>query len=112
MLNLRTYSAPFKDTRAAQVGDSIHCDGWDSYKSFVRLDATDDYRDASFPGCQFRVWLGNGLYHVATNIVLTGKPRIAYTDNMVYIRCRVEFVGDGMPSVFVPAWLFYTPDPI
>jgi hypothetical protein len=77
----------------AMVGDTVQPDEW---KHFEKLSESDGYSDSSFPGCQFRI--NTDCYSLAVNITITGRKPIRGTDRC--FRCKVEFVGDGEPSVF------------
>jgi len=86
-----------------RVGDVIEADGW---RIGQTLDAGDDFVDSGFPGCQFRVWMGGGVFHVAVNVEVTGKPHYRGYGRC-RSRCRIEFVGDCEPSTFTRGWLYH-----
>lgn len=77
---------------SAATGDFLKPDEWPVGE---RLHPDDGYSDSSFPGCEFRLPGSNG-YMLAVNVKITGR-KIRRNGS---IRCRVEFVGDGEPSVF------------
>lgn len=70
-----------------------------------KLEAGDNYRDESFPGCQFRIPAGyiggKPQYHLAVNVKKTGNVR----NREGMVRCRIEFVRDGEPSTFTGGWI-------
>ena len=80
------------------VGTYIKPDGW--YLGEC-LSASDGWKDASFPGCAFRLPAGNGLYKLAVNVTVTGRK----VNKQGMIRAKVEFVGDGEESTFTGAWM-------
>lgn len=41
---------------------------------------------------------------LATNVTVTGRT-LQRREGDWYVRCRIEFVGDGEPSTFVGGWL-------
>ena len=92
------------------VGDSVKPDEW---RTFEILEPSDGFSDSSFPGCQFRLPCRD--MKLAVNIIVTGKPHFLgrYPRNDTYTsryksRCRIEFVGDGEPSVFSGGWIFHS----
>jgi len=92
----------------AEVGDFIEPDEWPIGSN---LEEDDGFKDSSFAGCQFRLPTNRCLgqddkpIKLAVNIKITGKPRsVAY--GRYKSRCKIEFVGDGEPSIFSGAWLY------
>jgi hypothetical protein len=77
---------------SAAAGDFLKPDGWAVGEI---LQESDGYRDSSFPGCMFRL-PGGFDYRLAVNVTVTGRK----PDRKGWLRCRVEFVGDGEPSQF------------
>ena len=88
---------------AAQAGDAVQADDW---SISLQLDPGDSRADSSFPGCQFRVPMGDGLYNVAVSVKTTGRPHRTCFGRF-QSRCKIEFVGDGEPSTFAGGWLFH-----
>lgn len=83
-----------------EVGSVIRFDG-----QYVgrRLLEGDDYVDSGFPGCAFRLESAIG-YHIAVNVTVTGRTFQRFNDSL-WVRVRVEFVGDCEPSTFTRAWM-------
>lgn len=69
---------------------------------YHRLLEGDDYCDAGFPGCAFRIQMSN--YQLATNVTVTGRVA-RWFDGEWHVRAKVEFVGDCEPSTFVNGWV-------
>lgn len=95
------------EIRNPKVGDVIICDGWGKSHCAEPLLADDGYKDSSFPGCQFRVPLRGGQYMVAVNVYVTGRTlqRPFGVYGGWWVRTKIEFVGDGEPSVFESGWI-------
>ena len=86
------------------LGMRIKPDGW---RRESRLQEGDEYVDSGYHGCQFRtqcidkVW---GPAGVAMNITLTGRvPK--FRDGAMWLRCRIEYVGDCEESTFDGGWV-------
>lgn len=47
---------------------------------------------------------GGPVKEVAVNVTVTGRTLQRRTDSL-YVRCKIEFVGDGEPSTFTGGWL-------
>jgi len=93
------------EKRNPRDGDAIWPDGWDMWENILAEEHP--FSDSSFPGCEFRLPAGNGLYKLAINITITG--RMSRKENRMGqygFRCRIEFVGDGEPSTFTSGWIF------
>jgi hypothetical protein len=74
-----------------QVGSHITIDAWGD--KWVKLE-TDD---TEWELCEFRVPAGNGLYHLATNVEVTGctiQRRTYFKDE--FVRVKVTFVADPL----------------
>ncbi len=86
---------------------SIQPDGW-GY-NFETLTKADDFKDSSFPGCQYRLQSCGG--DLAVNVKITGRKShdissLDYTHTWYKTRVKIEYVGDGEPSTFDGAWVF------
>lgn len=57
-----------------------------------------------WPGADFRLTSHNTGLELAVNIVVTGRTFQRYGGEL-WVRVRVEFVGDCEPSTFVSAWM-------
>ena len=85
----------------------------ESGAKFFNLEAdTDSYTDSGWPGCDFRFDVG--IASVAVNVHVTGrKERYGHTCQIkgyggltgIWVRVRVEFVGDCEPSSFCNGYL-------
>jgi hypothetical protein len=54
---------------------------------------------------QFRLPTGQAVVtSVAVNVTVTGRT-MQRRQGSLYVRCQVEFVGDGEPSTFSGGWL-------
>ena len=90
------------------IGDYVTPDYWPIGEC---LKASDGWKDASFPGCQFRLPCGTHLgYELAVNIKVTGKPHyiLSYGGSRCRSRIKIEFVGDGEPSEYTGGWLYHS----
>jgi hypothetical protein len=76
----------------AIIGDTVKGDEW-AWAEMLQED--DGFKDASYPGCQFRVHLFNGV-KLGVNIKTTGLPR--WNGYRYQSRCKIEVPGDGEPS--------------
>ena len=88
----------------AQVGDRVMGDEWTWH---YELAGGGNLKDASFPGCQFRL-KGDSHDHMnnyAVNIKTTGFPKIGFYNWKS--RCKIEIVGDGEASTFVGGLLYH-----
>ena len=89
-----------------EVGDCICLDNRPPSVCLLEGDAPveDDY-----PGCQFRLPLTNGgpIKSVAVNVTVTGRRHYRMGNGKSRSRCNVEFVGDGEPSTYVGAWVYF-----
>ena len=94
------------DKPIPQVGDFVKIEGW-SIGDFL-LEGS-DYKDSSFPGCQFYMLAGcNPVVYAAVNIKVTGrKPQDYRQDSAEKWACRIEFVGDGVPSSFSKGYIWF-----
>ena len=84
------------------IGIYTKPDGWEIGGLLTKAD---DYKDSSFPGCQYR--LESGRYtdlKLAVNIKVTGR-KIHLENDLFKLRVQVEFVGDGEPSSFCGGWI-------
>ncbi len=88
-----------------EEGMYLLADGW----RFGELLQTDNgYKDASYPGCQWRVPMGNGMYLVGINLTVTGKQHWVSSTGQYRSRVKIEYVGDCEESVFDKGWLYTT----
>jgi len=88
-----------------QIDDLLVPDSW--YMG-EKLTEDDGYSDSSFPGCQFRVETVGG--DLAVNVTITGGDHFvscAVSRRTRKSRCKIEFVGDGEPSIFTGGWLYH-----
>lgn len=83
--------------RKPRVGDYVKPDQW---VMGDKLTFSDGFSDGSFPGCDFRLMSHLG-YNLAVNIIITGRT----VRSNGKVRCKIEFVGDGEPSVFTRGWI-------
>ncbi len=69
----------------------------------------DEPVDESYPGSQFRFPLLNDgpIKSVPINVVVTGRRHYWVGNGKSRSRCKVEFVGDGEPSTYVGAWVYF-----
>ena len=86
----------------AKIRESLKPDNWGWAYS---LEADDGFKDSSFPGCQFRLNQDDKKIKFAVNIKTTGRPR--WNGQRYQSRCKIEFVGDGEPSVFHGGILYH-----
>ena len=98
----KTHNREGQNMRDAQIGDYVKPDGWNIGE---RLTGDDGYSDSNFPGCQFRLQSSHEP-NLAVNIKVTGR-KVHYNWTSDKVRCQIEFVGDGGPSVFSGGWLHY-----
>lgn len=92
------------DTFEIKPGDVVEPDG----RICVRLHPGDKFSDSSYPGCQFRVPVENGgpIKSLAVNIKVTGRGwKWRPGTDQSWVRCRIEYVGDGEPSTYASGWL-------
>ena len=83
-----------------EVGDYVHPDDW-QFGELLKED--DGFKDASFPGCQFRLPSCGG--DLAVNVVVTGRKVRCCSGSWGWVRVKIEFVGDGEASDFTGGWL-------
>lgn len=94
-----------RECRAA-VGSLVKLDG--SRRFPERLLPGDDNVCHGWPGCDFRYpnpvpgW--EKKHAIACNVTVTGKT-LQRRDGSLWVRCRVEWVGDCEPSTFSGGWL-------
>jgi len=91
-------------------GDFLKPDGWHIGEGIE--DDPCHYQDESFPGCQFRIFSYTSGSKLAINLGVTGKdyllPDWGVRGQPRYkCRVRIEFVGDGEPSVFCGGYLYH-----
>ena len=95
-----------QEKHTPKAGDYLQPDEWKNGGNNITL--ADDFKDSSFPGCQFRIVPPNHLdYDLAINIKVTGKPHYTHLNNWYESRCKIEFVGDGEPSTFSGGVLYH-----
>ena len=82
---------------------AIYPDSWNTWE-FVELD-NDTYTDSSWAGCDYRISSGPSK-DSAINIHITGRTSKPTRSGTWKTRVRIEFVGDGQPSVFVGGIVF------
>lgn len=80
-----------------KVGSCIRPDGW----RFGERLTVSDWNKA-----QFRLPTGSSgpIKSLAVNVTITGRTW-QRREGDLWVRVRVEFVGDGEPSVFVGGWM-------
>ena len=80
-----------------KLGSCIRPDGW---RFGERLTASD------WNMAQFRLPTGSAgpIKSLAVNVTITGRTW-QRREGDLWVRVRVEFVGDGEPSVFVGGWM-------
>jgi hypothetical protein len=76
-----------------------------------RLSDDDGFKDAGFPGCQFRLPAFNQPAGLAVNVTRTGRkkfwsPGFGLHEGTWKYRVKIEFVGDCEPSTFETGWLY------
>ncbi len=86
------------------VGDAIRGDEWPVYGAELLME-DDGFKDNSFPGCMFRVFMFNQRYQVAVNVITTGEKK--WKNGGYVSRCKIEFVGDGCQSTFSGGELYH-----
>lgn len=94
-----------KGRHVIEIDDYIDLDN-DSCGEHLR--EGDNPVDDSYPGCQFRLPLNNGgpVDSLGVNVKVTGCHHYL-GDGRSRSRCKVEFVGDGEPSTYVRAWVYF-----
>ena len=85
-----------------KIGDGIKGDMW---KCGEKLIKDDGFKDADFPGCQFKYIHYVSGAQIAINIKVTGKPK--FNGFKYQSRCKIEFVGDGEPSTFSSGVIYH-----
>ena len=94
-----------KSPYTPQPGDYVKPDGWKIGE--ILAEETLAFKDASFPGCQFRLKASCGT-RLAVNIKVTGQDYwVEPWGSRQRCRCQVEFVGDGEPSTTTVGWLYH-----
>jgi len=83
------------------AGSYIKPDGWNVGDN---LAPADYFKDGSFPGCEYRLHSRGG--NLAVNVRITGRPYPTSNYNLWKSRCRIEFVGDGEPSIFAGGYIW------
>ena len=77
-----------------KTGDYVIPDEWGYGENLKPGDAP---VDASYRGCAFRLPLPTHRgQEAAVNVTVTGRIPM----RQEFYRCRIEFVGDGEPSIF------------
>ena len=95
------------DKPIPQVGDFVKPEGWQIGEFLYE---GSNYSDSSFPGCRFYLATNSGgpITHLAVNIKVTGrKPQDYRKDGAEKWACRIEFVGDGVPSSFSKGYIWF-----
>ena len=67
----------------------------------------DEFKDSSFLGCQYRLPVKN--YMIAVNISISGRKSHScgsFVCPYYKTRVKIEYVGDGEPSVFDHGFLY------
>ena len=85
---------------------AIYPDSWPTWE-FVKTDAC-TYTDNEWSGCDYRVSEGNSN-DLAVNVHITGKTS-KWNGVTFETRAKIEFVGDGEPSVFTKGKVYSTTD--
>ena len=80
-----------------EVGSLIRPDGWRFSERLVESDWSE---------AEFYLLTGHcvGIQQVAVNITITGRTLQRF-DGDLWVRVKIEFVGDGEPSVFHGGWM-------
>jgi hypothetical protein len=84
----------------AKVGSCIRPDEW-SFGSRLVPSAWDR---AQFRLPRPNAFPGDPIQSLAVNVVVTGRTW-QRREGDYWVRVRIEFVGDGEPSVFVGGWM-------
>lgn len=83
-----------------EIGDYVKPDLWVIGELLME---TDDFKDHSFPGCQFRI---RTIYtDLAVNVTVTSRGIRKFQGSWGWVRVKIEFVGDGEPSEFTGGWM-------
>ena len=95
-----------KGRHIPEVGDYI---ALDNRPPGVYLLEGDEPVGESYAGSQFRLPLTNDgpIKSVAVNVTVTGRRHYWMGNGKSRTRCNVEFVGDGEPSTYVGAWVYF-----
>lgn len=80
--------------RTPKVGDYLVPDGWGTGNN---LEPGDAPVDRGYIGSKFRIQALHTDINLPVNITVTGKIYM----RGCFLRCKIEFVGDCEPSVFV-----------
>lgn len=82
-----------------KVGSEVLPEKWNGL--FRKLEVSE------WEGANFRIPTGsNGpIQSLAVNVTITGRKIVHKPFGGRWIRCKVEFVGDGEPSTFSGAWM-------
>jgi len=91
------------------TGLNVAPDGWCcNGHDFGKLSESDGFSDSSFKGCDYR--LDSSHYDLAVNITISGRKShdISGSDGSPWYKTRVkiEYVGDGSPSVFDRGFMY------
>ena len=84
----------------AKVGSCIRPDGWRFGSRLV----PSDWDRAQFRLLRPNAFPSDPIQSLAVNIVITGRTWQRRQGDY-WVRLRIEFVGDGEPSVFVGGWM-------
>ena len=91
--------APWGDsvTTDVQVGSVVKIDSW----RISQVLESSDWEAAAF-----RIPTTNGVIRsLAVNVTVTGRTLQRLSGGGLWVRVRVEFVGDGEPSTYAGGWL-------
>ena len=106
--NVKLYS--WEDTAdhavTPEVGSVVNLDGPRHGEELLEGDA---WSVSGYDGCDFRFPCNPAgpIKSVACNVVVTGRvcQKAFGVDGGLWIRCKVEFVGDCEPSTFASGWM-------
>lgn len=60
---------------------------------------------SDWPAASFYLPTGGSIVkEIAVNVTVTGRT-LAMKAGAFWVRCKIEFVGDGEPSQFSPGWM-------
>jgi len=83
-----------------KVGACIRPENW----AFGSRLIPSDWNNAEFRLPRPNAFPGDPIQSLAVNVVITGRS-FQRREGDYWCRVRIEFVGDGEPSVFVGGWM-------
>jgi hypothetical protein len=87
------------------IGDYVVPDGWNQVGSW--LERGEEYVDASFAGCQFRLpCVSCAPIEAAVNIIVTGDV----PNRHGMYRIKIQFVNDGESDITTGGWIRFLDD--